>query len=150
MSRVETSIDIALPPEVVWEFVMDPAHSNEWVTIHRKNGRCDDGPLTPGFEMEQTLCLRGVNFKVKWELTELDAPRYAVWEGRGPARSHARIEDRLTAVNGGTRFHYVNEFKAPLGPLGAVASRALVGGMPRKEADASLLRLKEILERSHA
>jgi len=149
VSRVETSIDIAVPPEVVWDFVMDPARSHEWVTIHRKTGRHDTGALRPGFEMEQTLCLRGVNFKVKWELAEVDAPRFAVWEGRGPARSHARIEDRLVAVDGGTRFHYANEFKAPLGPLGAVASRAVVGGMPKKEADASLQRLKDILESRH-
>ena len=43
----------------------------------------------------------------------------AVWEGRGPVRSHARTEYHLTENgDGGTDFHYVNEFKAPGGPLG--------------------------------
>jgi len=64
------------------------------------------------------------------------------------ARSHAETEYRLTAVDGGTRFDYRNEFTAPLGPLGRVASRALVGGLPRREADASLRRLKALAERS--
>jgi hypothetical protein len=100
----------------------------------------------PGYEMEQKLCLRGATFKVHWTLTEVDAPHFARWEGRGPARSRAVIEDRLTAVDGGTRFDYRNEFKAPFGALGAVASRALVGGIPQKEADASLARLKAQLE----
>ena len=69
--------------------------------------------------MEQTLCLRGVNFKVKWELATCEEPHHAEWKGRGPARSHAETEYRLTAVDGGgTRFDYRNEFKAPLGPLG--------------------------------
>jgi hypothetical protein len=48
--------------------------------------------------------------------------------------------------NGGTDFHYVNEFSAPGGPLGKAASRVLVGGLPKKEADASLQRLKALLE----
>jgi hypothetical protein len=69
------------------------------------------------------------------------------WEGRGPARSHASTEYRLTPHNGGTRFDYRNELKAPLGPLGALASRALVGGVPEKEATASLERLKALLEK---
>ena len=98
--------------------------------------------------MEQTLHLRGVNFKVHWELVACDTARHAEWHGRGPARSHAETEYRLTAVDGGTRFDYRNEFKAPLGPLGAVASRAIVGGLPRREADASLRKLKALAERS--
>jgi hypothetical protein len=106
------------------------------------------GDLRLGYEMRQTLCLRGVKFDVQWELTELDAPRRAVWQGHGPARSRATIVDELTAVDGGTRFDYHNNFKAPLGPLGAVASRTLVGGLPKKEADASLQRLKRLLESS--
>ena len=78
---------------------------------------------------------------------EVDAPRYAVWEGKGPARSKARIIDRLSDNgNGGTRFEYENDFHAPFGPLGAVATRALTGGVPKREADASLEKLKRILE----
>jgi hypothetical protein len=89
-----------------------------------------------------------VNFKVHWELVACEAYRHAEWHGRGPARSHAETEYRLTAVDGGTHFDYRNEFTAPLGPLGRVASRALVGGLPRREADASLRKLKALAERS--
>jgi hypothetical protein len=98
--------------------------------------------------MEQTLHLRGVNFKVQWELVTCEKSHHAEWHGRGPARSHAETEYRLEAVDGGTRFDYRNEFTAPLGPLGRVASRALVGGLPRREADASLRRLKALVEGS--
>ena len=145
MSEVVTSIDIDAPVERVWRTVMDAERLGEWVTIHR-------GLVSHGDdEMEQVLCLRGVNFHVKWHLAERDAPHHAEWHGRGPARSHAETEYRLSDNGrGGTRFDYRNEFKAPLGPLGAIASRALVGGLPAMEADASLRRLKALVERNGA
>jgi len=141
MSEVITSITIDAPPEKVWDVIMDPHRFGEWVTIHRKLDSASDG------EMVQTLCLRGVNFHVRWELEACEVPTHAVWKGRGPARSHAETEYRLTPVDGGTRFAYRNEFKAPLGPLGAFASRALVGGLPEREAKATLRNLKELVER---
>jgi uncharacterized protein YndB with AHSA1/START domain len=147
MTEVHATIDIAAPPEQVWALVMDPERLTDWVTIHRALGRHDGGRARRGYEMEQTLHLRGVNFKVHWELVSCIEPRQAEWHGRGPARSRAETEYRLAALDGGTRFAYRNVFRAPLGPLGAMASRALVGGLPRREADASLQRLKALAER---
>lgn len=139
---MSTSIEIDAPVEDVWATVMDATRLHEWVTIHRKLvSHSDDA-------MEQVLCLRGANFKVKWKLAVSKAPTHARWEGKGPARSHAETEYRLSDNGkGGTRFDYRNDFKAPLGPLGAFASNALVGGLPAKEADASLKRLKALMEK---
>ena len=148
MTVVTTTIEIDAPPEAVWDIVMDAERLGDWVTIHRKLLKAPSGPVREGSKMEQTLCLRGVNFRVRWELEECDAPRRAVWEGRGPARSHASTEYTLAASNGGTRFDYRNEFRPPLGPLGAAASRALVGGVPAREAQRSLERLKALVEGS--
>jgi hypothetical protein len=148
MSEVETSIDIAAPPELVWAMAMNPDRLMDWVTIHRRLDDHTGGRLREGYEMEQTLCLRGVNFKVHWELVHCEHPFHAEWHGRGPARSHAETEYRLSANDiGGTHFGYRNVFRAPLGPLGALASRAIVGGLPKREADASLERLKALVER---
>lgn len=149
MGVVRTSIDVEAPVQEVFDYAMDPRRTLDWVTIVRGLGHVDPGPLREGFEMEQKLCLRGVSFKVRWTLVELDAPRLARWEGRGPARSKAVIEDRFSEGDGGTtRFDYANEFQAPFGPLGSVASKALVGGIPEKEANASLARLKAAVERN--
>jgi len=142
MSEVVTNIDIAAPPEDVWDVVMDPDRFGDWVTIHRRLISHTDKA------MEQVLCIHHVNFHVKWELTSDDGPRHAEWKGRGPARSKAETEYTLTPIDGGTHFEYRLEFKAPLGPLGAVASRALVGGVPEREANASLQRLKKLVEKN--
>ncbi len=146
MSVVIANIDIAAPIEAVWDKMMDPTCIRDWVTIVDSIDNIDPGPVRPGFRMDQTLHLRGVRFKVRWTLVELDAPHFARWEGNGPARSTAVTEDRLTAHDGYTRVDYRNEFRTPLGPLGAAASKVIVGGIPDKEANASLRRLKQILE----
>ena len=150
MTLVKASIEIGVPPEQVWDVVMDPSHYGDWVTIHRKLGHVDDGALRPGFRVEQTLALHHANFKVKWSLAECDAPYHAVWEGSGPAGSHARIVDKLAPLDGGgrTRFDYLNEYWQPGGFLGRMAGRVFVGGTAEREAAKSLARLKAFLERS--
>jgi len=146
---VVADIDIDAPVEKVWDTIMDPDCFSQWVTIHRKVNSADPGPPHEGMQMEQTLCLRGANFKVKWELVECDPRSRAVWEGHGPMRSRARTVYELSHDgNGGTRFHYLNHFRAPGGVLGSAASRVLVGGLPEREAHESLSRLKRLLEHS--
>jgi uncharacterized membrane protein len=147
VTLVEVGIDIDAPPERVWDLVMDPNRLGEWVTIHRRIHHADPGPPHEGMKMEQTLCLRHTNFKVKWTLTACVNARRAVWEGRGPFHSHANTTYELSSVDGNaTHFQYSNEFKPPGGPLGAAASRMLVGGLPEREARASLQKLKALLE----
>jgi hypothetical protein len=148
VTLVTASIEIAAPPERVYDLMLDPTRLDEWVTIHRRVDRVDDGPPRKGFELEQTLHLRGANFRVHWTLTEAARPDRATWEGRGPAHSYARTSYLLRALDGGgTHFDYENEFKAPGGFLGAAASRVIVGGLPQREADRSLQHLKALLER---
>lgn len=148
MNEVSTSITLPAPPAEVWALVMNPERLADWVTIHRRLHEHSTGAPRVGSTMVQTLSLRGAPFKVRWELEVCDAPHHAEWHGRGPARSKAETEYRLTEDgDGGTRFDYRNAFSAPMGPLGALASRALVGGLPRKEANASLHRLQALLEK---
>jgi len=147
MSTVTASIEIAASPQEIWDTVMNPARLGDWVTIHRKLRHSDEGATRVGFRMDQQIHLRGVSVDVHWTLVECVPGEHAVWKGRGPARSRARTEYTLSPVSDdSTRFDYRNEFNAPLGPLGALASRALVGGMPEREATHTLERLRTLME----
>jgi uncharacterized protein YndB with AHSA1/START domain len=143
VSLVTASIHIPAPREQVWNMVMDPRRLQEWVTIHRRLVHADGGAPRVGYRMDQILHLRGVNVEVHWELVECDPPELAVWEGRARAHSRAHTEYRLSAEVDGTRFDYRNNFRAPLGGLGAIVSRALVGGIPEREAHRTLEALCE-------
>ncbi|HEY5285496.1 MAG TPA: SRPBCC family protein [Solirubrobacteraceae bacterium] len=148
MSTVCASIEIAAAPARVWETVMDPERLSDWVTIHRKLRHHDAGVPRIGYRMDQQIHLRGVSVDVHWTLVHCEPGKRAVWDGRGPARSRARTEYELHSLSSGcTRFDYRNEFHAPLGPFGALASRALVGGMPEREATRTLELLRQTLER---
>jgi uncharacterized membrane protein len=149
MSTVHVNIEIQAPVERVWETIMDPHRLKDWVTIHRSVSQVSEEPLARGSSMDQILHIRGVSFKVHWDLAEVSAPNRAEWEGRGPAHSRARIRYELSdAEDGRTRFEYTNEFTPPGGRLGSVASRVIVGAASEREANNSLIRLKALLERS--
>jgi uncharacterized protein YndB with AHSA1/START domain len=147
MSTVTASIEIDAPPATVWDTIMDPERLGDWVTIHRKLRHFDKGAPRIGYRMDQQIHLRGVSVDVHWRLVECVPAERAVWEGRGPARSRARTEYVLhPGPNDSTHFDYHNEFRAPLGPFGVLASRALVGGMPEREATRTLDRLRSLFE----
>jgi carbon monoxide dehydrogenase subunit G len=148
MTLVRTDIDIAVPPQVVWDVIMDPHRFGDWVTIHRRLDKADTGPLREGFEVSQWLALSGAPFKVRWRLAELDPPHRGVWEGRGPAGSRARIVNVLEGDER-THFDYLNEYAEPGGVMGRLAGRMLVGGLAEREAHRSLRRLKALLESSY-
>lgn len=148
MSTVHASTRIHAPIERVWETVMDPDRLKDWVTIHRGVTDVSSHPLRSGSTMRQLLCLRGVNFHVNWKLVDVNEPHKAEWAGQGPAHSRAVIRYNLSADGDATTmFDYTNEFKAPGGPLGNVASRVIVGGVSEREAHSSLARLKTLLEK---
>jgi carbon monoxide dehydrogenase subunit G len=150
VSSVTSSIEIAAPPADVWRVALDPWRLEEWVTIHRSIEEAPDAELADGDRIVQTMALRGAPFKVTWTISELEAPVRAVWKGKGPAGSIAETIYELTETKAGTRFDYSNEFKPPGGLIGRVAAGALVGDLPRTEAEASLAKLKDLIQSEHA
>ena len=147
MSLVHVKTRIEAPIEKVFETVMDPQRLGQWVTIHRSLKDVSEEPLRKGSTMEQVIHMRGVSFHVNWTLVDLNPPSHAEWEGRGPAHSRARIRYELTPDgDGATEFEYFNDFSPPGGHLGNMASRLIIGAASEREANASLQRLKELLE----
>jgi uncharacterized protein YndB with AHSA1/START domain len=146
MTLVCAEIDIEAPIDQVFAIAMDPRRTLEWVTIARDVKDVVGDPYHVGFTMKQQLHLRGVNFWVTWKLVEVDPPYHARFDGRGPVRSKAFIDNRLSERDGVTHYEYRNEFKAPFGALGSTAERVLAGGVSQREANASLQNLKRLVE----
>lgn len=147
MSTVHDEIAIDVPIETVWETIMDPRRLADWVTIHKSVDNFPIPPLRRGASMDQAIAVRGITFHVHWRLAEVDPPHLAHWEGTGPAHSDAVIRYELSSDGSGrTVFSYTNEFHPPGGRLGNVAGRLIVGATSEREARATLVRLKRLLE----
>ena len=143
--KVEREVEIAAPPEEVYDLIADPERLGEWVTIHQYvDGNAPD-ELVKGARMTQCLKLAGRSFKVKWTVAESDRPRLLAWEGRGPMRSKAKVVNTLTPTDTGTHFSYVNEYSLPGGPLGNMAG-PVVRRVTTGEVDRTLQKLRELLE----
>ncbi len=148
MSTVSAQIEINVPPQQVFDTVMDGDRLADWVTIHRSVKWDKEQALRPGAEMEQVLVMHGISFRVYWTLASVSAPHSAEWHGRGPAMSKALIRYEISGPSEGpTRFEYTNEFTTPGGRLGAAASRFVVGHASEREAHDSLQKLKRLLEK---
>jgi carbon monoxide dehydrogenase subunit G len=143
--KVERTVEIAAPPERVYDVVMDPARLEDWVTIHHHLEDAPNGPMRKGSTLTQYLRLAGKKFKVRWTVVENDPCIRVVWEGRGPVASHARVVYELEGNGDGTTFSYRNEYDLPGGALGRIASRA-VSRVSQKELDGSLQRLRSLVE----
>ena len=145
--KVDRTIEIKAPPQRVWALLMDPRRLEDWVSVHKSLKEAPDGQLRKGSQLTQCLHLAGTNFNVHWKVDQAEAPKRAVWEGRGPMRSKASVVyDLEPAGDGHTRFHYVNEFKSPGGPLGGLVDR-ITGGTAERAANKTLDNLKALLER---
>ena len=146
MSEVKAHIDIDAPIETVWETIMDPQRLGDWVTIHKSVKNASSPPLKAGATMEQSMSVRGVTFKVHWNLASAEraASRRLAGHRAGPLRGSDPLR------TGGNRYrdalHLHNEFHPPGGKLGMVASRFIVGATSEREAENSLKKLKRLLE----
>ena len=144
--KVEREIEIAAPPERVYDVLMDPKRLSDWVTIHAELKDAPPGELKQGSELSQCLKLAGRKFTVHWRVVEDDCPTRVVWEGSGPMHSKAKVVYELAPDgNGGTRFTYANEYKLPGGALGRLGGHA-VAPASRRESEKSLQKLKRLLE----
>jgi len=143
--KVEEHVEIAAPPSEVYDLISDIDRLGDWVSIHQWAESPEHGELKQGDELTQCLKLAGRPFKVRWKVVESDRPNRLVWEGRGPVRSKAKVVNKLTPTDGGTRFSYSNEFDLPGGALGRLAGpvvKRATGG----ELEKSLKQLKSLLE----
>jgi uncharacterized protein YndB with AHSA1/START domain len=147
MPAVVSEMEIAAPPEAVWEVVMDPHRLGDWVTTHHALGDGAPRELSAGSTFRQTLKLSGAKFEVAWTVVECERPRRIVWDGDGPKGSSAGVVYELEPSDADTtKFRYENEFELPGGALGRLAARTVGAATAKREAERSLVNLKRLIE----
>ena len=147
MAKLERTIEIDASPEEVYDVLTDPRCLGEWVTIQDELVEAPDPPLEKGDCVVQRMKVIGKSFDVSWDVEVADRPSKVRWTGNGPMGSKARATYELSSNgNGGTKFSYTNEYDMPGGPVGKMAGKAMTSASG-KEADATLKRLKDFVEK---
>lgn len=125
--HVEQTFTVARPPEVVFDYLTDPAHLAEWQTTKTSVEQLTDGPPGLGTRVrERTKPPGSREFEQVVEFTEFDRPR----------RVHVHIVEGPQPIDGtwsfepdgpGTRVHFAadGKLRGPVRVLGPLAARVL-------------------------
>jgi uncharacterized protein YndB with AHSA1/START domain len=132
-------IDIAAPPEIVWDVLTDFARWQEWNPEVKSMSY--EGPLAPG-AMFRWKAGPGT---IVSTIEEVDRPRYARWRGRTMSIS-AIHEWRLDERDGGTHVETEETFS---GVLARLLRRSLQKQLDRA-LEEGLVHLKREAERRFA
>ena len=102
MAPIESSIDIARPPDEVFAYLADPSRVAEWQHDVVRVDVEGVGPPGLGARFTTTRRIGGVERTMTQEVTELSPPMsWAVHGVDGPIRPSARVT--VAPLDGGTR-----------------------------------------------
>jgi carbon monoxide dehydrogenase subunit G len=125
--RVEQTFHVARPPEVVFDYMTDPAHLPEWQTVKTSVEQLTPDPRGRGTRIrERTKPPLGKEFEQVVEFSQFDRPRrFGTHIVEGPAK----IDGTWTfwPDGHGTRVHFAAEGPLPglLRLLSPVAARLM-------------------------
>jgi uncharacterized protein YndB with AHSA1/START domain len=138
--RIEESIEIARPPEAVWELVSDPANDPHWCPKVKSVASAAGRHWTV---LHKPVPLRSP-FELSLEQLEVEPPNRLTLRQEDEA-SVFHVEYRLEPSATGTRFTQVSEFEWK--KLPRVLHGTFARGV-RRDIRGQLRELKRVLERS--
>lgn len=139
----KTEIEIAAPPEAVWEVLSDPQAYREWVLGAKEIRGADEGFPATGTELHHTIGTGPLTIRDSTVVVRSEPPRVLQLHARlGPLGS-ADVTLRLEEVDGRTRV--VMRERGARGPMQLLqpVNEALLRGRNLL----SLEQLRELVER---
>jgi hypothetical protein len=145
MAKLDVSVFIRATPQHVWEIIEDLPAQESWMVDVRRIGVTSEQRSGVGTVVE-----------VKSELFGLplvrDTMLITTWEP--PVRYDVQHSGQFTGTGafilepapGGTLFRWLEDFRPPLGPLGELGFKLVVGPHMRRVFGRSLANLKRIAE----
>lgn len=129
VTRVETSVHVAAPPERVWEVVSNPRNLRIWDRHIVGVEDVPEGGLREGASYAALLRFMGVRARVRAEVLAWEPPHRAVVRVTGPV-VEATVTTTVEPAGDASILRHEVEYRFRGGPIGEVAARSLelVGG----------------------
>ena len=143
--KLQKSIDIAMTPEKVWPFLVEPGKIMKWFTMLKKfeyTGNKYGGPGTTFYYEEKS----GPQLmKLNYVVTEWVEPKRLVFVlTSGPLKKDDQVWN-LEAIPLGTRFTMAEDFAIAGGVAGRILN-FLLAGMIGRSIENIQLKLKRLVE----
>lgn len=146
MAPIVSSIEVAQPSAVTFDYVVDPTRFHEWQS-GLVAGRMDRDPVTVGARCITTRRIGGRPRDITSEITRFDRPRRWADHGLdGPIRG--RVEVDVEALDNDARSRVTISLDFEGHGIGKLLVPLMVRRQAEKEMPANMRRLKEQLERS--
>jgi uncharacterized protein YndB with AHSA1/START domain len=143
--RVQTQIDIACPPEVVFDYVTTPALWHRWHPATVAVLGVPTRPLVAGETALEVFAVGGRRDKALWTVLACNPPHQ--WEiATDTASGSARIVYQLTPIADGSRFDRTLEFRSKHWLWRSLDS-TLTRWILKRQSATALHNLKSVLER---
>lgn len=142
MGVLTNVIEIAAPPQAVWDVLLEVETMAEWMTVHDGFPEDPSGQLEPGFRFKEKVKIIGMSGEVSWKVVDFEPPEFLRLEGKGTGGTKLKAAYRIEPAGDGSRLSYESE-------LGGLALRPIKGRV-EKEANAagkeSLENLRDLIE----
>ncbi len=146
MTRVERSIEIAAPPEKVFDLLTDLDRLQEWATIAGDAVNPPTKPLAQGATWKHKVKVAGVELEGDWNVVAIDPPRLVEYEATRSEGGWLKMRQSVAPSEGGSRVELEVDYELPWGALGQAVDKLVVERRNDREAEESLENLKNILE----
>lgn len=143
MPRIEESVNVKAPIEVVFAAVTDPQRSIEWSPNIVAVSDISPYPVQIGTSWRQTARTVGQTADFTCTITALEPPSGGVLQVSGDY--DARVTTRCRVLDGETQVSQVIEFDAESGLKGSMIA-TVMQAVVRRELTQSLTRMRDTLE----
>jgi len=148
MAHIARTVEIARPPEEIFDYITDLDRLTEWATVVKETRDLGDRPIKQGTTFSQTIKAAGsVDIDCDWHVKQLQRPRHVHYEATAPDGGQMQMSQTIMPLDGGrSKVEIDLDYEVPGGVLGQIADKLVFEGQNEKEADTSLENLKRILE----
>jgi carbon monoxide dehydrogenase subunit G len=149
MATIERSIDIAAPPERVWDLLEDVRRLPEYSESTDEVREAPERLTAVGQEYVQVGRLLGMKLTSRWRVTAIDPGRLLSSEGSLAPGVRYTLTQHVEPLDAGrTRLSIDIDYSIPGGALGRLAARAGAEARAGREAQAVLDGIRSTLEAS--
>jgi uncharacterized protein YndB with AHSA1/START domain len=144
--RIYTVVDIARPPQAVFDYVTTPGNWPKWHPSSLAVSGATDHPLRMGEQVTEDYIVAGRRGRTVWQVVARDAPRHWKIQSQGESGGQAWITYTLTDLGGKTRFEREMLYRMP-NLLAALLDPLVTRRKIADESSVALRQLKQVLEK---